>query len=81
MFNKRRIAIYYLNNLCAIHERIDFDSKDFIKKLIATGFISANEVDDDIKEYYNTKLKGTPYIEKLVKEGFIHKSGIERYKI
>ena len=81
IFNNRRIAIYYLNNLVKGHERLYLDDKDFIKKLIATGFISEDEIKDDIIKYFDTKLKNKPYVEKLIKDHLIHSHGQHTFKL
>lgn len=81
IFNNRRIAIYYLNNLAPNHDRFDLDDKDFIKKFITTGFISENEIKNDIIEYFNEKLKNKPYIQKLAKDSFVHRSVGHTFKL
>ena len=72
IFNNRRIAIYYLNNLHPKHNQFDLDNKDIIKKLIEKKFISADEIDSDIIEYFNLKLKTKHYIQQLAKDHFMH---------
>lgn len=81
VFNNRRIAIYYLNNLHPLHNRFDLDSEDTIKALIKGNLISASEIDDDIVEYFNTKLKDKPNVYKLAKEHFIHQPHSHTFRL
>jgi hypothetical protein len=81
IFNNRRIAIYYLNNLSPNHTRFDLDDKDFIKEFIATGFISASEIKDDIINHFHTNLKNKPYVQKLAKDHFIHQPNSHTFEL
>ena len=80
ILNDRRIAIYYLNNLWDKHESIDLDKKDCVKTLIADNFICASDINDDVVEYFNTKLKNKPFVEKLIRENFIYSPEIRGFK-
>ncbi|MFQ6723934.1 MAG: hypothetical protein ACLRFE_01185 [Clostridia bacterium] len=80
-FTNRHVAIYYLNNLHPLHDRFYLDEKDFIKKVIATGFISASEIDEKVIDYFNKKLKTKPYIMKLAKENFLHQPGSHSFEL
>ena len=81
VFNDKRIAIYYLSNLHPSHNRFSFDEPDVIKQLIETKFISASEIDEDITEYFKTKLKDKPRIKKLAKDNFIHKENDHTFSL
>jgi len=81
IFNNRRIAIYYLNNLHPLHERFDLDDKDTIKQLVETGFVGSNEIDTDITDYFKTNLRHKPYIQKLAREHFIHQENSHTFTL
>ena len=72
IINNKLIAIYYLNNLHPNHERFDLDKEDTIKNLIQINFISESEIKDDLIEYFTTKLKDKPFVQKLAKDHVIH---------
>ena len=81
VFNDKHIAIYYLSNLHPLRDRFDFKEDDVIKQLIETKFISASEIDEDVAEYFKTKLKDKPRIKKLAKDNFIHKENDHTFSL
>ena len=72
IINDELIAIYYLNNLHPNNNRFDLDSKDTIKQLITSKFISESEIKDSVIAYFNTMLKSKPFVQRLAIEHFIH---------
>ncbi len=81
VFNNRRVAIYYLNNLHPMHDRFNLDNEDLIKQLVLSGFISASEIDYDISEYFKTKLKNKANIQQLAKRYFIHQENSHTFTL
>lgn len=81
IFNNRRVAIYYLNNLHPQHEYFNLEDKDFIKKLIATSFICEDEIRDEVIKHFNTILKTKPFVQKLATQHFIHKENHHTFSL